>query len=134
MFFIYRTRYVIGQATYDQETQQLGRMFIHDTAKDVESHDSGSNAENGRWFVRDTGKHENKVCLFGKIVAMCAIVCAFIRLYVVSSSEHASYIKATTIFFSLVCAVAAFNMNLTAFIYIVPLLVVELLWVCMLSN
>jgi hypothetical protein len=25
-------------------------------------------------------------------------------------------------------------MNLTAFIYIVPLLVVELLWVCMLSN
>ena len=115
MFFLYKTRYVIGQARYEQETQQLGRMFMH-----------------------DTGQYENKVCLFGKFVAVLAIACAFVRLRMVAtqqpSSEHARAMQILTVLFCGACAAAAFHMNLTAFVYILPLLVAELLWVCTLER
>ena len=112
MFYFYKTRHVIGHAKYDQATQQLGRMFVH-----------------------DTGQYENKVCLFGKLVAILAVACAFLRLWLVATqraAEHPTTMQLVTLSCSFVCAVAAFHMNLTAFVYILPLLAAELLWVCLL--
>jgi hypothetical protein len=115
MFFVYKTRYVVGKARYEHTTQQLGRLFVH-----------------------DTGEYENKVCLFGKVVAVLAIVGAFVRLRMLAteppSRGRVRAVQLMTVLWSGACAAAAFHMNLTAFVYILPLLVAEMFWVGMLER
>ena len=114
MFFFFKTRYALGQARYEQDTQRLGRMFVH-----------------------DTGHYENKVCAFGKMVALVAIALAVGRFHYATAERagaHATTMQIGTLLCGGVCAVAAFHMNLTAFVYILPLLVAEVGWVYLLER
>jgi hypothetical protein len=75
----------------------------------------------GSLFVHDTGRLENKICLFGKFMAIIAIVLAFIRL---SSNDKPSLFYITLIF-DIVCLVLASLMNLNALVYIIPIILTE---------
>ena len=58
VYFLYKTTYTFGTARFDKETQALGSLFVHDTKT-----------------------YENKVCAFGKIMALIAIILGVARLY-----------------------------------------------------
>ena len=110
MFFFYKTKYHFGQAKYEKETQHLGTLFVH-----------------------DTGNYENKVCVFGKIMAVIAILLATIRLYIMNMfPEYNMYLLIFSLIFNCICLFLAFNMNLTAFVYLVPLIITELYFVYLL--
>ena len=121
MYFIYKTKYTYGQAPYDKETQRLGPMFVH-----------------------DTGQYENKVCLFGKIMSLIAVMLAAARLYFIvyrdssssssSSSNNTHILFITTLLFDTICIFLAYIMNFTAFIYLIPLLVPESYFLYLLSR
>lgn len=95
MFFIFKTTYSFNSAIYDEETQELGSLFIH-----------------------NTNKYENKICMFGKIMAIVAIILAYIRL----SKNNTTF----NIIFDVICVLLCFVMNLNALIYIIPLILVEI--------
>ena len=96
MFFLFKTKRCFGPS------------FL-----DLQSHSS--------FFVHDTGVFENKVCLFGKIMALIAIFLAFLRTFV----KDRSYLVKGTIVFDSICIIMAAFMNLNALIYIIPLVILE---------
>jgi hypothetical protein len=102
MFFIYKTSYSIKGASLEKETESFGKMFIH-----------------------DTGRYENKICVFGKIMALLAIILAVIRLYFLQYPESKRNIIYFTLTFDCLCLVLAANMNLNALIYLLPIVFVE---------
>ena len=110
MYFIYKTTYTFGQARFDKETQALGPLFVHDTRT-----------------------YENKVCTFGKIMALIAIVLASLRLYFINSVSQNTIII-STLGFCLPCLFLAFNMNLTSFVYLIPLIISEPAALYLISN
>ena len=114
MFFLYKTRYTLSSARYDQSTQQLGWLFVH-----------------------DTGNYENKVCLFGKIAALIVLVGAWVRLRWATADavdgRWRTAMQWATLLCSTVGAGAAYHMNRTVFVYLLPLLVVESYWLWMLE-
>ena len=98
MYFIFKTSYSFDSAIFDNKVQNLGYFFIHNTSI-----------------------NENKICKFGKLMAVIAIILAFIRLDY--PKESTQYI---TILFSVICLFLAFIMNMNAFIYILPLVICEI--------
>lgn len=104
MYFICKTQYSVGKARYENETQSLGSMFVH-----------------------DTGRYENKVCVFGKIMAIIAVILASIRIYILTRfPEYKKNLLISTIVFDTLCLVLAYNMNLNAFVYLLPILLGEI--------
>ena len=103
MYFIFTTNYTFDNAMFDKETQSLGGLFIH-----------------------NTGNKENKVCPFGKTMAIVAIVLAFIRSYFLIRKQYKTQIIYGTIIFDTICISLAHFMNMNAFVYVLPLLIGEL--------
>jgi len=99
MYFIFKTNYSFNYAIFDKQINSMGSYFVH-----------------------DTGRFENKICLFGKFMALIAIILAFIRL---SSNNKASLFYITLIF-DLVCLLLASVMNLNALVYIIPIILCEI--------
>jgi hypothetical protein len=102
MYFIYKTNYSFNLALYDKQIQTLGDFFIH-----------------------DSGHYGNKICTFGKYVAILAIILAWIRLYYLNINPNNKTIYNYTIGFDFICILLALLMNLNAFVYIIPLLFTE---------
>jgi hypothetical protein len=80
----------------------------------------------GDLFIHDTGSYENKVCMFGKIMALIAIVFWIVRLYLMNSPEYKSALFNITLGFDVLCILLAAIMNLNALVYILPIIPVEL--------
>lgn len=104
MYFLFKTKYTITGASFEKETESLGQMFVH-----------------------NTGHYENKICTFGKIMAIIAVILATFRaqLLFTSPTYKKSIILATIVFNSL-CISLAYMMNLNAFVYIIPLIFAEI--------
>lgn len=103
MFFFYKTKYSFSGASFEKQTQSIGSLFIH-----------------------DTGHYENKICPFGKMMAVIAIGLAFIRLFVLLHfTESKNRCIKWTIVFDVICVILASIMNLNALVYILPLLIGE---------
>jgi hypothetical protein len=104
MYLFFKTSYSVGAAPYEKETQGMGSMFVH-----------------------DTGQYENKVCLFGKIMAGITILLWVIRLLVFRyAPSFRSFVIGSVLLFDGVSLFLAYNMNLNAFAYVVPLIFGEL--------
>jgi hypothetical protein len=99
MFFIYKTNYSFNSAVFDTNIQSIHSFFIH-----------------------NNNKYENKICLFGKVMAIIAIILAWIRINIGKSTT----VLYTTVIFDAVCVILAYLMNLNAFVYIIPLIISEL--------
>ena len=98
MFFIFKTNYNFSFAPLDKEIQSVNPIFVH-----------------------NSNHYENKICLFGKFMAVIAIILAYLRL---SLPLNASFYP--TILFDSICILLAFIMNTNALIYIIPLIIIEL--------
>lgn len=104
MYLFFKTSYSVGAAPFEKETQGMGAMFVH-----------------------DTGQYENKVCLFGKIMAGITVLLWVIRLLVFRyAPSFRSFVIWSILLFDGVSLFLAYNMNLNAFAYIAPLLIGEL--------
>ena len=99
MYFIFKTNYTFNYAMFDKQINSMGSLFVH-----------------------DTGRFENKICLFGKFMAIIAIILAFIRL----SSTDKSSLFYITLIFDIVCLLLASLMNLNALVYIIPIILCEI--------
>lgn len=103
MFFFYKTNYSFSGASFEKQTQSIGSLFIH-----------------------DTGRYENKICQFGKIMAFVAIGLAFVRLFILTRfPESKNRLIKWTVVFDIICVILAAIMNLNALVYILPLLIGE---------
>ena len=94
MFFLFKTNYSFNYAIFDRHVQSMGDFFVHN--------------------------YENKICMFGKFMAILAIILAWIRVYINKN------VYKYTIIFDLICITLAFLMNMNSFIYIIPLIFTEL--------
>ena len=110
MYIFYKTNYTFAEAKYDKQTQSLGPLFVH-----------------------DTGSYENKVCMFGKIMAVIAVCLAYLRLFYLKSQNNKSIII-TSVLFNSTCVFLAYMMNFTAFIYLLPLVLSESYFLFIISN
>jgi len=104
MFFFFKTDYSIRIAPYDKGVQNLGSFFIH-----------------------DTGHFENKICPFGRVMAVVAVGLGGWR------ALRGRGRKATIVFDGLCLAMAAV-MNMNAFIYLLPLVVGEIYIISQLAD
>jgi hypothetical protein len=105
MYFIFKTSYIFHGALFEKYIQSSGKLFMH-----------------------NTGCYQNKVCIFGKIMAIVFITLASIRAhYLDCCPEHKEKIIGCTIGFDIIAIMLAYFMNLNAFIYILPLLIFEIL-------
>jgi hypothetical protein len=103
MYFIYKTNYSFDFALYDKQVQKLGNFFIH-----------------------DSGYYGNKICVFGKYMAILAIILAWIRVYTLNNlNVNKKIIYNFTIGFNITCILLSLLMNVNAFVYIIPLLFSE---------
>ena len=107
MYFFFQTTYSIRGAPLEKQTQALGTYFIH-----------------------DTGRYQNKVCMFGKVMAIIAVLLATIRMNILSGSSDrkgnpAKTIIGLTIAFDVICLGLAYAMNLNALVYLLPLIPLE---------
>ena len=102
MYFIFKTNYSFSSAIFDKQVQSLGSFFMH-----------------------DTGRTENKICLFGKFMAIIAIILAIIRLYFINNYPDYRILYKTLIF-DISCLILASIMNLNALIYVIPIILIEL--------
>jgi len=83
----------------------------------------------GVFFVHDTGSIENKICGFGKVMAVITVCLWSVRLYLIQGPEFKGVLLKGTLVFDSICVLLAGLMNLNAFIYIVPLMFGELYFV-----
>jgi len=97
MFFIFKTKHCLGPSLIDLQS-------------------------NGSFFIHDTGALENKVCMFGKVMAIIAIGLGFLRVFFINEKI---YVFWGTIVFNIICITLAAFLNLNALMYILPLIVVE---------
>ena len=103
MYFFFKTTYSFNGASFEKETESLGQMFVH-----------------------NTGKYENKVCMFGKIMAALAVFLASIRAnLLLTNPTYRKTIILATIGFDVICLSLAFMMNLNAFAYVLPIVLAE---------
>jgi hypothetical protein len=100
MFFYFKTNYSFNLAIFDKETQDLGSFFIH-----------------------DSGHYQNKICTFGKYMAIVAIILAWLRVYYWNTNKES--IITNTIRFDVLCVILALFMNMNAVVYILPLMMTE---------
>ena len=106
MFFIFKTHYYIGPSILESYMTKMGSFFIH-----------------------HTGRYESKICDLGRALVIVAILLSVIRLYVGVTECHS-----WTIFFIIFSLVVASLLNLNAFIYIIPLVCIELYIVFFIKN
>lgn len=99
MYFLFKTNISFSSAIFDRDIQNSGSFFIH-----------------------DTNTYENKICGFGKIMAIIAIILAFLRINYIKSDS----IIYKTIIFDSICLSLAFLMNLNAFVYVIPIILCEI--------
>lgn len=99
MFFIFKTKYSIKYGLFDERVQTLGNIFIH-----------------------DTNKYENKICIFGKIMAIISIFFLWTR-YLIKDKYTLIYLS---ISYLILCVILSLLMNMNAFIYIIPLIIIEI--------
>jgi hypothetical protein len=99
MFFYFKTIYSFDFAIFDKEVQSINPFFIH-----------------------DSGFYENKICGFGRLMAIIAIILAQVRIYNKDNKNIIPYI----IGFDVFCIVLALLMNFNAVVYILPLIVSEI--------
>jgi len=111
MYFVFKTKYSFSSAMLDKQVQTLGSFFMH-----------------------NTNKYENKICLFGKLMAIIAIILAFIRLYLISDYSYKSTLFYKTLIFDSICLSLALIMNLNAAIYIIPIIVCEVYFIYLLLK
>jgi hypothetical protein len=104
MFFLFKTSFSFNSAIFNNQIQNINSFFVH-----------------------DTNKYENKICNFGKVMAVVAIFLALIRL---QNIENKSSVLYGTIIFDLTCIFLAYIMNINALIYMLPIILCEL-WVVM---
>jgi hypothetical protein len=111
MYFFFQTTYSIRGAPLEKQTQALGTYFIH-----------------------DTGRYQNKVCMFGKVMAIIAVLLATIRMNLLVGSGGSDRkgnpglkktIVGLTIAFDIICLGLAYAMNLNALVYLLPLIPLE---------
>ena len=100
MYFLYKTNYSFNYAVFDTQIQSIGNFFVHDSKY-----------------------YENKICMFGKYMAILAIILAWIRVYYINICNK---IYTYTILFDITCIILALLMNINAFIYIIPLIFTEI--------
>ena len=100
MYFIFTTKYSLSFDFQDQSAKKLGLFFAHKTDCNC-----------------------NKVCDFGRFMAIISIILGFVRLNYLDYPNIVKYILA----YDLLCLFVAFLMNLNAFIYLIPLVVTELI-------
>jgi hypothetical protein len=105
MYFIFKTNYSFSSAVFDKQVQSMGNFFIH-----------------------NTNIYENKICGFGRLMAIIAFTLAFIRLCVIYNDYEYSKISIInkTLIFDIICIILAYIMNLNALIYIIPVVLGEL--------
>ena len=104
MFFIFKTKYNISTAFFDKEIQSINPIFIH-----------------------NSNKYENKICLFGKFMAVIAIVLVYLRLNIYNTSNVSNDLLVyTTVIFDCICIILASIMNTNALVYITPLIICEI--------
>lgn len=106
MFFFYKTNINFNYALFDTKLNSMGSFFIH-----------------------DTNRTENKICLFGKFMAIIAIILAWVRVYYMNNNTIN-----ITIGFDISCVILAYLMNINALIYILPLIVSEIYIINNYSN
>ena len=99
MYFIFKTSYSFNLAIFNNHINNLGYFFIH-----------------------NTNTNENKICLFGKFMAIIAICLALYRLYYNQPKDTVRY----NLIFDIICLILAGLMNLNALIYIIPIIVCEI--------
>lgn len=103
MYFIFKTSYSFSGASLEKATQDMGSLFVH-----------------------DSGHYENKVCMFGKIMAIIAVILAVLRAYLLDCCP--TYKKSllwATVGFDVMCLSLAYIMNLNALVYVAPLVFIE---------
>ena len=106
MFFFFKTKYNYSSGLFDKKVQGLGSFFVH-----------------------DTGANENKICQFGKLMAIVAVLLWAVRLYLMKFPDYKQLLLRGTIAFDLLCIAMAFLMNFNALIYVAPLILGELYFV-----
>jgi hypothetical protein len=103
MFFIFKTKYSFNSAVFEKETENLGSLFVH-----------------------NTNVYENKICVFGKFMVIISIILAWFRFSELKRKpENYRMILIISIFYYIVCITLALLMNLNAFVYIIPLIIME---------
>jgi hypothetical protein len=103
MYFIFQTNYSFKGAYLEKETQSLGDIFVH-----------------------DSGRYENKICTFGKIFAIVAVLLGLVRMnLLLCCPDYKKNIITITILFDLFCLLLAYGMNLNAFVYLLPIIPLE---------
>ena len=104
MYCIFKTSYSFSGAHYEKAVQSLGSAFIH-----------------------DTGVYENKVCMFGRVMACIAVFLGALRLYFLMTCPACKLgLFVGTIVFDIICICLAYMMNLNAFVYLIPVIIGEL--------
>jgi len=104
MYCMFKTEYSFSGATYDKAVQSWGAAFVH-----------------------DTGVYENKVCMFGKLMAVIAVIWWVLRYFIMMNyPAYKSVVLWITVVFDMCGLALAYMMNLNAFVYILPLVFVEL--------
>ena len=99
MYFIFETNYSFNSAVFNKQINSMGSLFVH-----------------------NTNVYQNKICLFGKFMAIIAICLALCRLYYNQPKNTFKY----NLIFDLICLILAGLMNLNALIYIIPIIVCEI--------
>ena len=104
MYFIYKTNYSFNHAIFDKEVNSMGSFFIHNSSF-----------------------YENKICTFGKYMAIIAVSLIILRAYYIENcNNYKKIIINTTITFDIVCIILASLMNLNALVYIIPVIFSEI--------
>lgn len=98
MFFFFKTTYHIQWAYADTMTRQH------------------------TWLVHDTGYYESKICPLGKLLVIVFIIFSLYRL----RKSHGLLYE--TIVFDCIAIVLAFLLNWNALVYLLPVLVLEVLY------
>ena len=100
MYFLFKTKYNISTAILDKAVNKLGPFFAHKSQC-----------------------YCNKVCGFGKVMAIISIILGFVRLNYLNNPNIIIYILG----YGLSCVLLAFLLNMDAFIYLIPLIITEII-------
>ena len=111
MFYIYKTKFSFNSAIFDKEIQSWSSNFIH-----------------------NSNKYENKICNFGKLMAVIAVIFAFYRLDLLQNFQNKLPVLYGTIIFDITCIFLSIIMNMNAFIYIIPLIIGESIIINMIKD
>lgn len=102
MFFILKTRVYIGPSLLERYLYQYP------------------------FFIHHTGRYESKICELGRVMVLVAILLSLVRLRVGLHRYRSFHIG-----FVVSCMVLALLLNLNAFVYLIPILILEIVLIKM---